>query len=210
MRRALAFLALGLCACERHTDGSQESDESRVERINAMRAKATELYSEKQVSGAINVLAQKLNEKFRGTTPIFVCVLKGAIPFCGQLLTKLTFDPELDCVRVSSYSGTKSGKLKWHMKSETNCAGRTVILCDDCLDTGKTLAALVQHYKGAGAKEVYTVVLIDKVGAQRLSDGLQHADFVGLTAPAEHYLIGVGLDGDGFMRNLPCVYAVGK
>ncbi|MDR3030773.1 MAG: hypothetical protein LBU35_00075 [Holosporales bacterium] len=213
----IVSLTFYLCACETYkavdnvpilAASSQVSNDLRIEKVNTIRKKLKETYSARQIEDAINRIASKMNEKFKNDNPIVVCVLKGSVPFTGQLLTKLSFNAEFDCLRVSSYSGEgQRQELKWSLKPSANCVGRSVILVDDCIDSGITLATIAKFYKALGAKEVYTVVLVDKIGV-RHPKGLPHTDFVGFSVPGDAFLIGFGLDYEGYLRNLPAIYSV--
>lgn len=177
--------------------------------IDDMVKNATCLYNAKEVEQAINCVATELNDEFEATDqqPLFLCVMNGALIFMGQLLTKLNFPLQADYIQVASYhGGTKSGQLNWIAKPQTSLKNRNVIIVDDILDTGSTLAAIVNYCHHEQAKSVRTIVLIDK-NCPRAENGLKKADIVGLKTENK-FLIGYGLDYQGFLRNLPGIYAV--
>src|SRR5206468_1315254 len=98
----------------------------------------------------------------------------------GNLLPRLDFHLEVDYVHATRYAGEiQGGALEWKVRPSVNLKDRTVLVVDDILDGGVTLAAILQEIKAQGAKEVYSAVLVDKY-RNRVENGLSNADFVGL------------------------------
>ncbi|MDR0968513.1 MAG: hypothetical protein LBL99_02655 [Holosporaceae bacterium] len=193
-----------MSVCESEERGRVPGDEY-LEKAKKLWENTELVYSSSHIDKAIASLAEKMNAKFADENPIIVCVLAGAATFMGQLLTKLSFYLQTDFVRVASFSGDKRGELVWDTKPKLDCAGRTVIIVDDVIDSGLTFAELVRFYKESGAKAVYTVAFFDKIHA-RCEKGLQNVDFCGVALEENHFLIGYGLDYHGYFRNLPDVY----
>jgi hypoxanthine phosphoribosyltransferase len=163
------------------------------------------IYSAEEVTGAINDLASSINNSLAGTLPLVMCVMGGAVVFSGQLLPKLNFPLEFDYVQASRYHNQTSGQqLVWKVEPTKNVLGRTVLLLDDILDEGHTLAAIKVKCLAQGAKEVIIAVLVEKVLNKTKPIT---ADFVGLTVP-ERYVFGCGMDVYGWWRNLPAIYAL--
>jgi hypoxanthine phosphoribosyltransferase len=168
-------------------------------------AKAQQLYTQQELEQALDRLAQQISERLAGTNPLLLCVLNGALIPMGHLLTRLDFPLRQDYIHASRYRGdTRGAELEWKGRPGTSLAGQTVMLVDDILDEGVTLATLVSYCRGAGAKEVYSVVLVEK--RHDRSNGFQ-ADFVGLQVP-DRYVFGFGMDYKEYWRNLPGIYAV--
>jgi len=116
-----------------------------------------------------------------------------------DLLRAVDFHPEISCVRLASYKGTKStGKLTGLETIGDSFKGRDVLIIDDILDTGLTLSLLVSRLKKLGARDVKCCVLLKKRGKQTVT---VRADWVGFTIP-DHFAIGYGLDLDGKYRGL--------
>jgi hypoxanthine phosphoribosyltransferase len=117
----------------------------------------------------------------------------------------LNFPLEFDYVHATRYGAeTSGGALQWVVEPRTQVKGRVVLLLDDILDEGITLAAIRQHLLDAGAAECITAVFADKeIG----KDKPLHADFVGVSLP-NRYVFGYGMDVKGAWRNLPAVYAM--
>ncbi|HWT54064.1 MAG TPA: hypoxanthine-guanine phosphoribosyltransferase [Rhodocyclaceae bacterium] len=168
-------------------------------------ASADLICSAEEVRDSVSRLARELNAAMRGRNPLVVSVMGGAVVFTGQLLPQLDFPLDFDYVHATRYGdATSGGQLKWVVEPRTAVAGRTVLLLDDILDEGITLAAIRDHLMEAGAVECVTAVFADKdIGR----DKPLHADYVGLTLP-NRYVFGFGMDVSGAWRNLPAIYAV--
>lgn len=168
-------------------------------------AEADLICSAEQVSAAVARVAAELNVAMAERHPLVVSVMGGAVIFTGQLLPQLTFPLDFDYVHATRYGdATSGGKLDWVVEPRTPVAGRTVLLLDDILDEGVTLAAIRQHLLDAGATECITAVFADKAIGR---DKPLHADYVGLTLP-NRFVFGFGMDVSGAWRNLPAIYAM--
>lgn len=169
-------------------------------------AEADLLYSAAQVDVAFDQLAQDITKVVGDQAPLFLCVLTGGIVPAGQLLTRMSFPSELDYLHATRYRGDTRGRdLQWIARPQTPLQGRTVVVVDDILDEGHTLAAILAYCRGQGAAAVYSAVLVDKQHDRRV-DGLT-ADFHGLVVE-DRYVFGQGMDYKGYHRNLPGIYAV--
>jgi len=170
-------------------------------------AEADLLASEAEVSAAIERLAAEMTARLASSRPVMLCVMNGALIFAGQLLTKLVFPLEVEYIHVSRYgSATAGGSLDWIVRPVRDLEGRTVVLLDDILDEGVTLAAITEYCTAAGAAEVLTAVLVDKKHKRKVKPEYK-ADFTGIET-ADRFLFGYGLDYKGFWRNAPGIYAV--
>jgi hypoxanthine phosphoribosyltransferase len=168
-------------------------------------ATADQLYSTEAVEQALDRLAVEITGKLSGEDPVVLCVLNGALIPAGHLLTRLTFPLRQDYVHATRYRGETSGaELEWIGRPSTSLQGEHVLVVDDILDEGITLAAIVQACREAGAKSVHSAVLVEKLH-DRNHDF--KADFVGLTVE-DRYVFGFGMDYKGYLRNLPAIYAV--
>ena len=160
---------------------------------------------EKTVEAAVTRVAEEITQTMRDAVPLVMSVMGGGVVFSGQLLPKLHFPLEFDYVHVTRYRGTTSGgELEWIVRPRTSVAGRVVLVIDDILDEGKTLAAIKKWLRDQGTQAVYTAVLADKL--LEAEKPLQ-ADFVGITVP-DRYVFGYGMDVHDAWRNLPAIYAL--
>ena len=168
---------------------------------------ATCIYSKADVEKAFDQLATAISHTLADSNPIFLCVVIGGIIPLGNLLPRLDFPLEVDYVHATRYRNTTKGKdVQWLAKPRCNMQDRTVIIVDDILDGGVTLAEIIRYCEGQGASHVYSAVLADKQEA-RLSNGLKSADFCGLSIE-NHYVFGYGMDYKGYLRNAPGIYMV--
>ena len=175
--------------------------------IREVSAKATCLFSKAQVDAALDVMAEKIHDRLADKNPLFLCVVVGGIVPMGNLLPRLDFPLEVDYIHATRYQNTTSGKtLTWKVLPDTSLKNRTVVIVDDILDGGITMAEIVKYCESQGAAEVLTAVLVDKDNA-RLPEGTPHADFFGLRVD-NHYVYGYGMDYKGYLRNAPGIYVV--
>lgn len=170
-------------------------------------SKAACIYSKHQVEKAFDHMAADISHELAESNPIFLCVVIGGIIPLGNLLPRLNFPLEVDYLHATRYRKTTQGKdLQWFAKPQCIMKDRTIVVVDDILDGGLTLAEVVDYCRKQGAKKVFSVVLVDKQAA-RLPGGLPKADFCGLQV-GNHYVFGYGMDYKGYLRNAPGIYMV--
>ncbi|MDP1756862.1 MAG: hypoxanthine-guanine phosphoribosyltransferase [Pseudohongiella sp.] len=157
------------------------------------------------VQAALVRLADEIAQALAGEFPLVLPVMGGAVVFAGQLLPKLKFPLEFDYLHVTRYRGkTHGGEIEWKVLPGQSVAGRHVLVLDDILDEGETLAAIRDKLLEMGAARVWSAVLTDKINGL---DKPIRADFVGLDVP-NRYVFGCGMDAYGLWRNLPAIYAL--
>ena len=164
-----------------------------------------QLCSATTIAAALERLAQDITTKLADQHPLVLAVMGGAVVFAGQLLPKLPFPLEFDFLHVTRYNdSTRGGQIEWRVSPDQKIPGRTVLVVDDVLDEGITLAAIKARLLELGASACYTAVMVEK----DLGRGKPiSADFVGLTLP-NRYLFGFGMDVEGAWRNLPTIHAM--
>ncbi len=163
------------------------------------------LFGATDVEIALDRLASQITDAMAETFPVALCVMGGAVVFAGKLLPKLGFPLEFDYLHATRYrNGTQGGEIQWSVLPRNSLQGRVVLLMDDILDEGFTLAAAKTRLLELGAAEVKIAVLADKeIGRPKPIA----ADFVGLYLP-DRYVFGMGMDAYGLWRNLPGIYAM--
>lgn len=175
-----------------------------LEEIEQVQATAELIFSEEQVEAALDTMAAEINDQLAGRNPLVLCVLNGGIIAAGKLIPRLDMLLTIDSINASRYQNqTSGGIIEWVLKPGTPLTGRTLLIIDDVLDEGITLAAIKDYCLGQGAEAVYCAVLVDKI--------LDHkkpieADFVGLKVE-NRYLFGYGMDYKGYLRNAAGIYA---
>ncbi len=176
-------------------------------RARALLENAEEIYDRSAVQAAIADVAAKLNARFDKPDqfPLVLGVMGGAVVFTGQLLPQLRFPLEFDYIHVSRYGDDdQGGRVVWKVIPRPDVAGRTIIVLDDILDEGETLAHVKQRLLDMGAAEVIITVFADK--AIKRSKPVK-ADIVGLSIP-DKFVVGMGMDVYGYWRNLPGLWAI--
>jgi len=164
------------------------------------------LYSAEDVEQVITSMAKAITEKLSGSVPLVLPVMNGGLVLGGKLIPQLNFPLQMDYIHATRYRGETSGsELSWLKKPESSLQDKIVLLIDDILDQGITLAAIVDYCYEAGAKKVYTAVLAEKIIEQ--DKPIEHADFTGLKLP-DRYVFGSGMDYHEYHRNLTGIYAV--
>ena len=176
-----------------------------IQEIKDILASADVIHTEEEVAAAVSRVAREITEKLGETNPLLLVVMSGGVPFAGHLMTQLHFPLEFDYLHVTRYGQeTSGGALSWRAAPWTQVKGRTVIILDDILDEGLTLAAIVERMKELGARACYTAVATDKLNGKNKP---LKADFVALTVP-DRFVFGYGMDVRGAFRNLPAIYAM--
>lgn len=158
--------------------------------------------SEVEIEAALARLAREITARLAEQHPVVMTVLQGGLIFAGHLLVRLPFALDCDYVHVGRYGhATAGGELRWIAGPTLDLRGRSVLLVDDILDEGVTLAAIRERLLGLGAREVLVAVFAFK----ELPAGRKiEADFAGVRVPNE-FVCGFGMDADGGWRNLPAI-----
>ncbi len=171
----------------------------------AVLARADCIFTGEQVDAALTVMAGAIERRIGGSNPLVVCVLTGALIPTGLLLPRLRFPLQVDYLHATRYGGeTSGGELRWIVKPHHDLKDRVVLLVDDILDEGVTLAALQAYCRQQGAREVLSAVLVEKVHDRKHPS--VSAEFVGLQVP-DRYVFGTGMDYKGYLRNVAGIYA---
>ncbi|MGM0534779.1 MAG: hypoxanthine-guanine phosphoribosyltransferase [Pseudomonadota bacterium] len=164
------------------------------------------LISQPEVERALDRMAGEIARDLGDRLPVFYCVMNGGLITTGHLLTRLGFPLEVDYLHATRYrGGLRGGELFWRVSPEVPMADRHVVIVDDILDEGATLAAILDYCRQAGAASISTAVLVDKQHDRKAVPGLR-ADYCGLEV-ADRYVFGFGMDYKGYWRNAPGIYA---
>jgi len=175
----------------------------------AVLARAERTHDRATIERAIAAMAVRIRNDYAGDVPLYLTVMQGGLPFAGQLALELGargLDLELDYLHATRYrSGTSGGELAWKHRPATPLRGRRVLLVDDIVDEGHTLAAVRAWCIGEGARDVRIATLAVKQHG-RCVPGLC-ADYAGVDVP-DRYVFGYGMDYHEQGRNLPAIYAL--
>lgn len=177
---------------------------SRKQAVEALES-ADRLYTAMEVSDAVARLAREITAALADSLPLVLCVMRGSVVFAGQLLPQLRFLLELDYLDITRYgNATRGGETSWKVAPGAAVSGRVVLVLDDILDEGITLASICDRLRAAGAARVVCAVFAEKDTGRAKPI---RADFVGVRVP-DRYVFGFGMDVGGAWRNLPEIYAL--
>jgi hypoxanthine phosphoribosyltransferase len=158
-----------------------------------------------EVQGALRRVASDIEARLAERYPLVLAVMGGAVVFAGQLLPLLRFPLDFDYIHVSRYgAATRGAAIDWRVTPPESVRGRTVLVVDDILDGGDTMAAIRERLLALGAREFHCAVLVEKILTKEKPI---RADFVGLRIP-DRFVFGYGMDAKGFWRNLPEIRAM--
>lgn len=175
-----------------------------LDEVLAVQSSGECLFDQAAIDAALDRMADRITQLIGDSNPVVLCVMTGGIIPAGQLLPRLQFPLELDYIHATRYGKqTRGGDLQWVHRPGIGLKGRVVLLVDDILDQGMTLAAVKSYCESEGAAACYSAVVVDKKIQQ--SKPIQ-ADFVGVEA-VDRYLYGSGMDYKGYLRNQPGIYA---
>lgn len=159
--------------------------------------------SEDEIQAAVKKIALEIAEDYQNETPIFVGVLNGAFMFVSDLMKQYPHDCEVTFVKLSSYQGlTSTGIVETLLDVSEDIAGRSVIIIEDIIDTGRTLQQLVHLFSDTNVKEFKIASLFYK---SEIYNGEYTIDYVGIEIPSK-FIVGYGLDYNELGRNLKEVY----
>jgi hypoxanthine phosphoribosyltransferase len=151
----------------------------------------------------IKELATSISNDLKGEKPLFIAILNGSFMFAADVFKYLTIEAEISFIKLASYKGMKStGNVVQAIGLDEDLYGRTVVILEDIVDTGKTLSQFLPQLEHQQPKKMLIASLLTK------PEALQHPikiDYLGFSVPNK-FLLGYGLDYDGLGRNLPEIY----
>ena len=161
------------------------------------------LIDEDSIRKRVDELAKQVAGDYEDIEPVLVAALKGAVVFLADFMRKLDLPVRLEFVGAASYGNATeaSGEVRLQLDMCGDVCGHDVLIVEDIVDTGRTLSALVQALRAAGAASVKTCCLVDKPSRRAVDFTL---DYVGFEIP-DHFVVGYGLDFAEKYRNLPYI-----
>lgn len=183
------------------------SEELSREQLLAIQSSADCLYTDKEVDTAMDKMADEITQRLGESKPLLLCTMIGGIVTMGKLLERLDFPLFVDYIHATRYRGALQGAtLDWVQRPTESLKDRVVLIVDDIFDEGLTLEALVKDCLAAGAKEVYSAILLNKICSKKSK---VKVDFVGLSVE-NRYVFGSGMDYKGYLRNVSGIYALAE
>ncbi len=161
-----------------------------------------------KIRGAVEQMADTMNEELAGEDPLFLCILNGSFMFATELFKRIDFvESEISFVKLASYDGDKTtGKVKQLIGLNEKMEGRTVVVLEDIVDTGITICNIQEQLAKLNPKEVHIATLLLKPDALQKEVDLK---YVGMEIPND-FIVGYGLDYNGYGRNLLDIYSIIK
>jgi len=176
-----------------------------MKEINILDKYFREYLTENTIQQRINELAEVMNSDLAGKEVVFLGILNGAFLFAADLFRRITFPARISFVKLASYQGTSSsGTIKELIGWNEDIKNKTIVVIEDIVDTGNTLERIVDELNIRKAAEVKIAALLYKPYAYTKNIPL---DYIGFEIP-DNFVVGYGLDYDGFGRNLPAVYSL--
>lgn len=174
--------------------------------MNSSNLKLSTYISEQDIQKKVTELGNTLTKRFKGKEVVAVCVLKGSFVFYSDLIRQIDTDIECEFFGVSSYHGntTSSGEVKVTLDLASAVEGKHVILVEDIVDTGLTMNYLKNYMQSRKPASLTTVALLEKPDALKVPCEI---DMVGFKIRND-FVVGYGLDYQGFYRNLPYIALV--
>jgi len=161
--------------------------------------------SEKQIQEAVEGMARRMNKELKGQKIFLIGILNGCFMFAADLVKHLDLDCTITFLKLASYQGTSStGKVKRLIGLNEDIKGQVVVVLEDIVDTGITLDFIQKQLRGYEPAEIKLATLLYKPDACRQDVSL---DYVGIEIP-DDFVVGYGLDYNGYGRNLRQIYTV--
>lgn len=159
-----------------------------------------------KIRSVVEKMADKMNEDLAGKKPVFLCILNGSFMFAAELFKRISLvETEISFVKLASYEGdATTGKVKQLIGLNEDLKGKTVVILEDIVDTGITIDNITEQINRLNPARVKVATLLLKPEALQKEVNL---DYVGLEIP-NNFIVGYGLDYDGYGRNLIDIYSV--
>jgi hypoxanthine phosphoribosyltransferase len=159
--------------------------------------------SAEQIDGTVRKLADQINTEYQDRNPLFIAILSGSFMFASDLFKKISIPAEISFIKLASYKGTRStGSVITSIGLDQDLHSRDVIILEDIIDTGKTLSVFLPQLEHQQPRSLKICALLHK------PESLQHPvriDYLGFSIP-DRFVVGYGLDYNGYGRNLPEIY----
>ena len=165
------------------------------------------LIDEAALQARVRELAAEIDRDYVGKKLLLVCILRGALPFLVDLMRNLKTPNAIDCMAISSYGVGKresSGQVRMTLDLQTNIADRDVILVEDIVDSGRTIASVIDLLNTRKPHSLRVCTLLDKASRREVDIPIHYCGFT----IENKFVFGYGLDIDEYYRNLPFVGVV--
>ena len=163
--------------------------------------------TEDEIQSRVTALAEMISEDLKGQDVLFFGVLNGVFLFAADIFRQINLDCQVSFIKLASYDGTSStGKIKELIGWNEDITGKTVVVLEDIVDTGATLERVIGELKLRKAADIKICTLLFKPEAYTRDIPI---DYIGFEIP-NNFVVGYGLDYDGYGRNLRAIYKLTK
>lgn len=165
------------------------------------------LISADRIQDKVKDLAAQIDRDYAGTDLLLLCILRGGVVFLSDLMRRLTVPHTVDFMAVSSYgkgARKSSGQVQITFDLRTSIEDRDVLVVEDIIDSGHTLASVLELLRARHPRSLEVCVLLDKIERREVEIPLRYRGFI----IPDRYVFGYGLDIDEYLRNLPHVAAL--
>lgn len=170
-----------------------------------MQKQLPEMYiSQQRIAERVASLGIQISEEYKGQELTVVCVLKGSMHFCADLMRFLDLDVKLEFITVSSYGGertTSSGQIELIYDGTTPMSGKNILLVEDIIDTGLTISWLLARFQSYQPRSIKVATLLTKRSCLKYDIAIDYSAF----DIENKFVVGYGLDYNEFYRNLPYI-----
>jgi hypoxanthine phosphoribosyltransferase len=159
-----------------------------------------------KIRSIVEEMAEKMSNDLKDKNPLFICILNGSFMFAAEIFKRISLlDAEISFIKLASYSGTSTtGSVKELIGLNEDLTGRTVVVLEDIVDSGITIAKTIEQIRSKNPLEIQIATLLLKPEALQIKVPL---DYIGIEIPND-FIIGYGLDYNGRGRNLIDIYKV--
>jgi hypoxanthine phosphoribosyltransferase len=178
-----------------------------MNQIKVLDREFLEYITEDEIQSRISAMAEKITEDLQGKDVLFFGILNGSFLFAADIFRQIKLNAQISFIKLASYEGTGStGKIKELIGWNEDISGKTVVVLEDIVDTGSTLERIIGELTLRKAIEVKICTLLFKPEAYTRDIPI---DYIGFEIP-NNFVVGYGLDYDGYGRNLKSIYKIIK
>lgn len=175
--------------------------------IKVLDREFSEYITEDEIQSRITAMAEKITEDLQGRDVLFFGILNGAFLFAADIFRQINLNAQISFIKLASYEGTgSSGKIKELIGWNEDMTGKTVVVIEDIIDTGSTMERIIGELTLRKAVDVKICTLLFKPEAYTKDIPI---DYIGFEIP-NNFVVGYGLDYDGYGRNLKSIYKIIK
>ena len=175
--------------------------------IKVLDREFSEYITEDEIQSRITAMAEKITEDLQGRDVLFFGILNGAFLFAADIFRQINLNAQISFIKLASYEGTgPSGKIKELIGWNEDMTGKTVVVIEDIIDTGSTMERIIGELTLRKAVDVKICTLLFKPEAYTKDIPI---DYIGFEIP-NNFVVGYGLDYDGYGRNLKSIYKIIK